>query len=270
MKIVTVVSYPRTGSTLLIRHARHCGITSLLEIFHPNELVARKHIEGDGAIPALQDLASDYSRSAVLADFPSFLAKLRGSAISDLLVFKVFPGHLPERELQYLISESEAVVFHTRNRLHSFISNCFAEGLQSWGGNDTSDMLATFDSKEFLKYLHQLDLFLSKAHRMAIEERKMFLFSSYEDFLRCDSPDTQQNLAARLFSSAAGSRLEPKSEPSELPRKQDLRTDAFSKVANKEALREFLLSNCLNEIANGATDVSHFRYSNAVRASKVP
>jgi hypothetical protein len=62
MKIVTVISYPRSGSTLLLQALDSYNITALLEIYHTNPLVAVKHLARDQSLLSTTDFIERYSR----------------------------------------------------------------------------------------------------------------------------------------------------------------------------------------------------------------
>ena len=260
MKIVTIVSYPRTGSSLLIHQARSLPLGALLEIFHPSEAVAKDHLANSSYGDSFSHLANSYIREDVVSKLPVFLAELVRACPHEVVAYKVFPGHLPSTALEEAISESSAVLIHTRNRLHSFISDVIASQLGKWGGVNTTSKSIAFNEGDFRKYIGNIQDFLSLSVNYAIDHRKTILFSSFEGLITSKSPKEQLSRVSRLFSHVTGHELEPLHGPRDLPKKQDQRSYASDKVDNGADLLSFLDSNGAKELDRNDVDIAFSRY----------
>ena len=260
MKVVTIISYPRTGSSLLIHQARSLPLCALLEIFHPDESVGHQHLVNNPYGSRFTHLANAYSRQDKINNISHFLADLRNDCPEDLLTFKVFPGHLPALALESVIADSSAILVHTRNRLQSFISDCIASRLQKWGGVNTSQDLVGFQQEHFCQYLAMTQNFLSKSIIHAIDHNVPILFSSFEKLRSYDSPDVQLKHVAEVFSHVTGSHLNPIADSRDLPRKQDTRNLASDKVSNADELRDFLEGINARQLNSNDTDIPYSRY----------
>lgn len=262
MKVVTIISYPRTGSSLLIHQARSLPLCALLEIFHPDESVAREHLVNNPYGSCFTDLSHQYVRNDVIGNVSTFLERLIERSPSDVLVFKVFPGHLPPAALECLIAQSSAILIHTRNRLHSYISNTIAGQLKSWGGINTSHSSILFQHEDFLRYLAVVQEFLSVSMTYAVDHSTPILFSSFERLSENDDSEVQLRHVAQIFSHVTGRLLEPLLTSRDLPRRQDGRSLAIDKVSNPAELNEFLeMTNaqCLNDSSRDILNSDYVR-----------
>jgi len=171
MKIVTVISYPRSGSTLLLQALDSYNITALLEIYHTNPLVAVKHLARDQSLLSTTDFIENYSREAATKNpvaLINAIAQIKPE--SGALMFKIFPGHLPDQGITQIISRSDMVLIHTRNRLHSFISDLIATRLGSWTRTRTDTHFVDFQPDSFIFYSRRIHNFSTSVVEMAIEQ----------------------------------------------------------------------------------------------------
>ena len=268
MKVITVISYPRTGSSLLIHLARSLPVCALLEIFHPNEVIAKEQLVSGPHGDKFADIASHYSRSSIILNVFDFLESLKRSCPSDILLFKVFPGHLPSTALEGLISESSAILIHTRNRLHSFISNSIATQLKKWGGVDTSDKLISFNKEGFCEYLSITQEFLASSVGYAVDHNKPILFSSFEKLRAFENPEIQLQHVADVISHVTGREILPITNSRDLPQKQDVRSYASDKVINSTELIDFLTLNMAEELNANTRDIPFSGYQRILKGSK--
>lgn len=128
-KIVTVVSHPRSGSTFLVAEAgKLSNVRALMEVFHCNESVVVDHLQAF-ADPIKKQLAvtEDGFREKIISDPLQYLQALNNEVPEGILLFKVFPEHLPADKLGHVIHASNLIIFLLRNVLHSFISNEIAK-----------------------------------------------------------------------------------------------------------------------------------------------
>jgi len=263
MRIVTIVSYPRTGSSLLLRLIRPLGVCALLEIFHPLEAVAKQHIADKFYGNTFHEVAANYDRNEVIADIDDFLDTIldAGRCLnSQIITFKIFPGHLHSDSLDRLLRRSSAVLFHSRNKLHSYISDLIATDIQCWGTRNTSDIYPEFDAVSFLSYLKMTHGYLSNAYSLATDRRLPMLFSSYEGLRSLDNTSCQQFYVAEIFSHILGKDISPLSKPINLPIQQDQRSMATEKISNSQSLDKFLQNHNAEELNSQGNDISHSRY----------
>jgi hypothetical protein len=265
MKVVSIISYPRTGSSLLIHQARSLPMCALLEIFHPDESVARKHLSSHPYGDQFSRLASAYNRHDILNDIPAFIEELRSCCPNDILTFKIFPGHLHSVSLEQLIRESSAVLVHTRNRLHSFISDLIAGELGKWGGVNTTTKTIYFKEEEFQRYLKITQDFLSCSIDYAIDQKKSILFSSFEDLKGFHCPEEQLHYVGDIFSHVTGHTLRPLHESRDLPRQQDERSYASDKVVNTIDLTKFMSTHQAQALDSNDSDITYSHYCKIIQ-----
>lgn len=235
-------------------------LCALLEIFHPDESVGYQHLTDNPHGSQFIQLANSYTRKAKEDNITQFLADLKEACHSDYLTFKIFPRHLPPRALEIVIASSSALLVHTRNRLQTFISNSIAGDLKKWGGVDTSRSLITFNERDFRQYVATIQDFLSTSVLHAMDHHVPVLFSSFEELNTYQNPDLQLLHVAGLFSHVSGCALEPISPPRDLPRKQDTRTLAHSKVSNSDEMLGFLVEIGAQDLNDNSKDIPYSRY----------
>ncbi|MBE9152601.1 hypothetical protein [Cyanobium sp. LEGE 06113] len=261
MKIITVISYPRTGSSLLIRKIGQFRVTALLEIFHVNPAIATRHLQRDRALRACSEFIQGYSREVYRHDplaLIDAISELKPN--SEALVFKVFPAHLSAEALERVVARSDALVIHTRNRLHSFLSDVIATRLGSWGGMQTADQHVVFSADSFQSYSAHIHDFLSLSLKLAIDHKTSILFSDYETIIE---PSCCADFVEAMLTTLLGHR--PKTmavnTSTGLPVRQDSRILATQKVANPDELAAFLAQHSLQMLDSGIVDIAFSDYS---------
>lgn len=259
MKIVTVISYPRSGSTLLLQALDSYNITALLEIYHADPLVAIKHLARDQSLQSTTGFIESYSREAVTKDpvaLINAIAQLKPE--SGALMFKIFPGHLPARGIAQIIARSDTVLIHTRNRLHSFISDLIATRLHSWTRTRTDTHFVNFHSDSFIFYSRRIHDFLTSVVEMAIDAKTPIAFSNYEKLIK---PSDRLSSIHAIAAITLGSEDIAPSSSGPLPRRQDNRVLASQKTTNPRELLTFLAVNNLLTLDNGTSDIQFSQYS---------
>ncbi|MBD2551410.1 hypothetical protein H6G65_17840 [Microcystis elabens FACHB-917] len=246
----------------MLRLLRPLDVCALLEIFHPLESVARQHIADKYYGNTFHEVAANYDRNEVIADLDGFLDTIlcAGRRLnSQIITFKIFPGHLDSDSLGQLLERSSAVLFHSRNKLHSYISDLIATDIQCWSARNTSDIYPEFDKVSFLSYLKMTHDYLSNAYSLATDRRVPMLFSSYENLRSLDNISQQFHLA-EIFSRVLGQDLSPLSKPINLPVQQDQRSMATEKISNSKSLKKFLQNHNAEELNWPGNDISHSKY----------
>jgi hypothetical protein len=258
MKIITVASYPRTGSSLLLHALNRYRITALLEIFHTNPAVARKHLAADTTLRSAPGFIDSYSRDTAIQSPSALLdAIAQIKKESSAIIFKVFPGHLPENGLAEIITKSDTLLIHSRNRLHTYISDVIATRTGSWTRNSTSNQFIDFQQKSFKHYSRHIHNFLSSALGLAIDNKTPIVFSSYEALME----SSVEAAVGSLLRALLGSNDLSTQTAGRLPQRQDERLLASDKVSNPGELLAFLNEQDLIALNNGNVDVPFSRYA---------
>jgi hypothetical protein len=259
MKIVTVISYPRSGSTLLLQALDSYNITALLEIYHTNPLVAIQHLARDQSLQSTTGFIESYDREAATKD-PVALIKAIAQIKPDsgALMFKIFPGHLPAGGITKIIARSDMILIHTRNRLHSFISDLIATRLSSWTRTRTDTHFVDFHPDSFIFYSKRIHDFLTSVIEMAIDSKTPIAFSSYEKLIK---PSDRLSSIHAIAALTLGSKDIAPTSSSMLPRRQDNRLLASQKTTNPHQLLAFLAEHNLLTLDNGTFDIQFSHYS---------
>ena len=243
MKIICLVSHPRSGSTSLINKiAKNTRSSGVLEIFHPIEEVICQHLDqglGKGASDLLKcSLGTSDLRSFSQTNLKCYLnevASIAGKNGSSSLVFKIFPGHLKdESNLTELFSLTNKVFYLRRNTLHSYISNQKAIKVGTYANVDTSDVFIEFIEKEYIQWKNGIDRFFSHTAKILENLKISYKFFDYEKLYESDDLDISK-LAEHLELPIDQSRRLDYSL-----RKQDSRNLATEKISNPENLIRFL------------------------------
>jgi hypothetical protein len=262
MKIVTVISYPRSGSTLLLQALDSYNITALLEIYHTNPLVAVKHLARDQSLLSTTDFIESYSRETATKDpvaLINAIAQIKPE--SGALMFKIFPGHLPDQGITQIMSRSDMVLIHTRNRLHSFISDLIATRLGSWTRTRTDTHFVDFQPDSFIFYSRRIHNFLTSVVEMAIDSKTPIAFSSYEKLIK---PSDRLSSIHAIAAITLDSKDIAPSTSGSLPRRQDNRLLASQKTTNPRQLLAFLAKHNMLTLDNGTSDIQFSQYSSLI------
>jgi hypothetical protein len=234
-------------------------VTGLLEIFHTNPVVARNHLAADEALKSTPSFINTYTREAATQEPLALLDTIaRIKQERNAIVFKIFPDHLPGHALAEVIAKSDELLIHTRNRIHSYISDVIATRLASWSHISTSDQYIDFSPDSFRHYSRHVHKFLSSALELAIDSKKAISFSSYEALME-DS--ARESIVHTLLTALLGSNHLGTHTADWLPTRQDTRPLASDKVTNPDTLLEFLEEQNVNALDNGAFDISFSKYS---------
>lgn len=241
-------------------HRMKCSnATVLLEIFHPNPLVAKNHLEGDRVLKSMPDFIQGYTREAVVQDPLALIdAIARIKLETNALIFKIFPGHLPDQALAKVIARSDTILIHSRNRIHSFISDVIATRISSWSGTLTNDQYVNFRPDSFKFYSRRVHDFLLYAINLAIDSKANILFSDYEKII---DPSSRETVVNAILSKLLGSKDVAINSSVWLPRRQDERVLASQKVVNSDQLLEFLGQYNLVALDRGTFDIKFSQYS---------
>ena len=248
-KIVTVVSHPRSGSTFLVAEAgKLSNVRALMEVFHCNESVVVDHLQAF-ADPIKKQLAvtEDGFREKIISDPLQYLQELNKEVPEGILLFKVFPEHLPADKLGHVIHASNLIIFLLRNVLHSFISNEIAKKLERFGGVDTSEIKIEFSKSAFLWWVGFIVTYFNSAMDSVRNHNKDFVFVHYEDLMK------QSSVSAWL-----ASQLEEQlgevfsySDGDVWIKKQDKRISALDKVTNPAYMQEWVAMEGLSYLLDG-------------------
>jgi hypothetical protein len=259
MKIISVISYPRTGSSLLLEMIGCYKITALLEIFHANPLVAKKHLARDPLLQSTPGFIEGYTREVAARDPVALIDTITQiKSESNALMFKIFPGHLPAQAMAQVIAKSDILLIHSRNRIHSFISDVIATRLGSWARTATDTHYVDFCSRSFIFYSRHVHDFLTSAISLAIDSSTPIAFSNYEMLIE---PSSRKSAANAISAMLLGSKHVATSSSGRLPRRQDNRLLASQKVTNPDQLLDFLGQRNLLALDRGTFDIKFSQYA---------
>lgn len=247
MKLICIISHPRSGSTSLMKKLEVSGVASVLEIFHLNEHVICQHIDeglGKGSADKLKQLIGrDTIREYALQEPLAYLDKIKVLAQEigkHTVIFKVFPGHLRDVEkLAEVISVSDAMIKLRRNTLQSYISNKKAIKVGTYANVDTSGIDVDFNAEEFQNWRRNIYSFFSKVDEICKSKGIEISDYNYEELYSDDS----------LFMSELCDTLKLQfqqlSQVSHKLKKQDNKSLASEKVSNNNELMYWLEKNDL-------------------------
>ena len=185
MKIVTVVSHPRSGSNLLMDLLSSCAsVTAVYEIFNFRAL-NRGPLTEPIERPFDSFAAFDVSKN----DDPiGVLGALTANRDVDLLLLKVLPGHLNDVGLQKLIAGSSAVIQLTRNPLSAWVSAAIAMETDRWDNADSSDIRVHWDALAFAQFTEEQLNFVLAGRRLAEDIGRLVVPLDYHDVAGAGSP----------------------------------------------------------------------------------
>lgn len=192
MKKVCFIAHPRSGSTSLMKSIENLSrALCVLEAFHTSETVIKQHLNGAiGANKALEDELGiqpsfstyrEYSQ-ALPKEYLSALTKLALSNEKELLLFKVFPGHLgDDRILQQVLENSDIIIKLRRNSLHSYLSDLKAIKVGAYANVDTTNVKVEFIASAFENWRSGISSFFSRVDTMCEQIEKTHSLYHYED-----------------------------------------------------------------------------------------
>ncbi len=185
MNIVTVVSHPRSGSNLFMDLLSSCAsVTALYEIFNFQSLD-----RGPLTEPVERTFDSFAAFDAAKNDDPiGVLRALAANRDVDLLILKVFAGHLNDVGLQKLIAGSSAVIQLTRNPLSTWVSTAIALETDQWDNVDTSDTGVHWDALSFAQSTEKQLNYVLAGRRLAEEFGLPVVPLDYHDVVGAGSP----------------------------------------------------------------------------------
>jgi hypothetical protein len=234
-ELITVVSHPRSGSSYFVFQARKIReIRGMLEIFHNDEAIIESHLED--LFDPVNKRFGNYSQSLrqrVEGSPLSYIELIQQQIEQVYLLFKIFPGHLPDDKLKLLVRHSDHVIFFLRNVLHSFISNKISKKLNCYSDVDTSEVKVTFTPREFIWWTCYICRHFDAAGFSPDEQSSLI---HYEQLSACESAPAW---LARHLQAQFGHAFTFTDE-GHLPLRQDSRADACDKVSNPKEMTAWL------------------------------
>ena len=235
---VLIVSYPRSGSTLLCSLVEELSpIKVYREIFHDQLHVIRQTL-GPDADQVLTDphLPVAERHAEILRNPMGHLARIDAANPDTGFFFKVFGHHLSPDALRQVIAGSNGTIFLRRNLVHSFISNQIAFTRMSWGGDITSSDLIHFDIAKF-RWETQVILERQHAARQMADAARIPVVDCWYDEIA--EPGLGEGKVLQMMDFLGMAR---KPAPTWIaphrrrPTRQDGRRRASDKVSNKDEL----------------------------------
>jgi len=239
--LIPIISHPRSGSTYLMRLiAQASNVATVMEPFHPYEQVRQSQIlsflqNSTSVVPVeMLERASQLANIA-RSDCHSLIKQLCILSKQSTLSFKLFPGHLPARELYQVFEQTRNAVFLRRNLVHAFISDTIASDSGRYTNIDNSDVKIQFEPMLFKLWAEQKQSFLSQTQRSLSYLKVPFQVIDYELLLTMNEKSVQNLLMNQGLTFDTPLKLEATGL-----KKQDNRTSVFEKVSNPETVRDCL------------------------------
>jgi hypothetical protein len=187
MRIVTVLSHPRSGSNLLMDLLSSCAsVTAVYEIF--NFLTLDR---GPLTEPIERPFDSFAALDIAKNDDPiGTLKALTANRDVDLLILKIFPGHLNDTGLQKLIAGSSAVIQLTRNPLSAWVSAAIAMETDQWDNTDSSDIRIHWDAISFAQSTEMQLNYVLAGRRLAEDLGRLVVPLDYHDVVAAGGPSS--------------------------------------------------------------------------------
>lgn len=251
MKNIFVAAHPRSGSTFF------CGLLHSIpelkvyfEIFHSNIDVIKSHLHGDyeAVNHFFYPSGGELSKQTILSCSEEYLQFLGEHNRDKRLVYKVFPGHLPQKQLNGVVSSSEVIVILHRNLLHSFISDSIATEMQRWASVDTSEKRTYFSPDKFISHVKKVIGFYDQIRELGND--KTIVEVNYETIIAAASPILE---IQKIFETI-NLKFDVDERMAKNFKRQDKRVLAEDKVSNPEELMLFLRANKL-EMLNDARNL---------------
>tara|TARA_B100000963_G_scaffold355209_1_gene373024 strand:- start:41 stop:817 length:777 start_codon:yes stop_codon:yes gene_type:complete len=241
--IVTIIGYPRTGTNFLLCFIRkyfpHFNVN--FEIFNPQKCFMNEDY--------IQEILDSFILSPSMANenklvnlahtYPfHFINQLRDIGKEEILIYKIFPEHLPEFKVRKLLLISDLVIFNERNFVDTFISLVKAKEQvrqnipNPWIKVDTTPLKIHFDSGEYELEKETHDSWFNKNMSYVREKNIPFVRLNYESFHKLNILEKQkmlQGIWLKYFPEKLTIMLE---RDSELLEKQDRSQKYQDKISN--------------------------------------
>ena len=259
MKLICLISHPRSGSTSLMKKIeRETKTAAVLEIFHPIEEVICQHLTeglGEHGVSRLKDTfnISEVRNFAIEnpVEYLEEIKKLSKENGKENVIFKIFPGHIKNNQkLNDIISFSQYVLFLRRNTLQSYISNKKAIAVGTYANIDTSSIKVEFSSQEFLQWRNNIYFFFNTVEDLVKKSDVPSNWFNYEELYSKDKSFVTEMYGKMDITSSS-------SNSTDVMRKQDTSSFARQKVNNPDTLMSYLRENKL-EALDEVTSIDKF------------
>lgn len=153
-RLIGVVGYPRVGSNLLIDLLMfNQNVASVYEIFnHKTPMMEINEL--------INSLYGDYKSFHEFSqiDPVSALNSVITRSDHELIVYKIFPGHLSDSAFIKIANESSLLIFIKRNLLAAWASDRIAENIGIYYGEITNSYLVNWEVSKFIDWsVHVLE-----------------------------------------------------------------------------------------------------------------
>jgi hypothetical protein len=117
--------------------------------------------------------------------------------IPGIHVIKIFPQHLPDKELESLISEFKPhFIFLRRNHLDRFVSHKKANASGKWHTASTSDLVINLDANELKRFTNDFTDFYTRYVKFAKAQGCQILDVDFDDLHNPEKVREIQSFAA--------------------------------------------------------------------------
>lgn len=261
---IVIIAHARSGSTYLCRLMKNISeLNVLLEIFHFKLDVIKSYLKD--LYPILSDSLNfpndeKLIRTHILKHCQKYLSILQeeNRDPNKILTFKVFPGHLPYRQLSEVLGESRLILILHRNLLHSYISNTIAVKMQKWDNIDTSQEKVKFSDVNFINHVSQVTKFYDSVKDIVEKSNVKCIELDYETYSNSENP---LPLLVTKLRGALDIYLQFTNDNINIV-KQDKRRFASDKVLNLSEMLHYLNNYGLEQLNDGQSNISYDEYSN--------
>lgn len=241
--IVTIIGYPRTGTNYLLCFIRkyfpHFNVN--FEIFNPqqcfmNEDYIQEMLDSFTLSP---NVTSESKLVNLAHNYPfHFINQLRDIGEEKILIYKIFPEHLPEFKVRKLLFVSDLVILNERNFVDTFISLEKAKELvrqnipNPWIKVDTTNLKIHFGPEKYKLEKEKHDSWFNKNLSYVREKNIPFVRLSYESFHELKILEKQKMLQGIWLKHFPEELTIIREKDSELLEKQDTNRKYQDKIYN--------------------------------------
>jgi hypothetical protein len=169
----------------------------------------------------------------------------------QILIFKVFPGHLSIRQVAHAIlgREDSVIVFIRRRPIDAYVSMLKAKHLQQWTTVDTTEMKIEVDPRQFLKWRRQTSAWYRRLEGACWRMGKPFHRLTYEADLAASPRAVSERFCRILEDSGLGPFTLPPDDPTIGLMRQDRNADVRDRMANWDEFQSYLKAKGLLDMA---------------------
>ena len=250
--IVTILGYPRTGTNYLLCFIRKYfpNFNVNFEIYNPikcfmNEDYLQEMLDDFKLAP---NITNENKLVSLAHSYPiHFINQLKDIGKEDVLIYKIFPEHLPPHKVEKLLNISDLVIVNQRNILDTYISLEKAKDLvhqnvpNPWIKINTSNLKINFEENNFRLEREKYESWYEKNLEYLQEKNIPFVRLNYESFHELNNLEKQKFLQGIWLKYLPPDLSVLEERDSEMLEKQDTSTSYEEKISNYEEVKEYFI-----------------------------